>query len=1119
MLGRLFGNASSSSGFASYPRDSVVDEEYTRGLLYPDLAGTQDVQSPASHVGSARMGEFDDWSGLELDALKDFRIMVAQDSLGDSEEPCILFDTHPIRQPESPTDLAHRATSLHNASHRRGASTVSNLKSPTSPLFFKPHQRMSSNGSPATFSVRNRSSTFSGASDEPDMRHQRSYDSKEETKTILNCAFGSSAGASSGTKMHVLSLGSIAQGAPVTPTSPSVGGNMSNGYFRKREPLSRAHTSAFARPPMHERSQSSSGAKPKVNDAILITKLFSVNLPEPADLRSSDPSKGVKDDAEVANQQENHVPSAPAKGKKPRAKKTPVFAVILVVHLPPNISNFTRPPSRGSLYTPTYASVRSFQSSFNSHSSSPQVGLFATPIDRGDARVNALVEHWDIIDRTLATLEEVSTPKILDRLKQVDSFSAALVSKPSKPKEKTMQRTNQINIYLSPLTLADDSALKDSATQAIQRIRRALRIPRVTIGQGRWGLWNDELIRIVRCYGGKEQNFFILNLLTSFLGAHTEDWMTLLRPSWYHGRRSVRQKTNTSDTINTRTVIVSNDRSIARRLIFLLSSFLAGDNSQPENYGGIYGGLGSPVSLRNAILQSPAFELSTRTHRRESPERHQVDDLDQFQGGLHTSRNSRRKPSDVRSIRSIPVPTSDPSISRSSAATTSTVTPNPTTPVPHFFSGSGPDADYLPDESNATASLNKIWRNANKDGESSTASTKWGSLLSSFWSKESSASASASEAPSASSSVRAKKGTALEEMVKEVRPIENSGLSAQTGAAASAVENPASESLPVKLQVNADEGVIDVDIAIPGFLSSSNDSGFASPHSRSVRHVPSVASFDSLASPRRHVSPKGGNRLQSRVAGFLPKFHPDYSLQAVKASKSELPDLIEDIKNAMLTEPCSPDSTSSDWVNVSTTLVANVQTASVKRIRLKRKVSPLSDRHDYSHKAGPPGTEQATAPRSIKHSANSSRDFITEEAFSYDMVMDVDPLLTDAVDYILSRDSNHGSRSLSPVPASHSRKASTGTNDIRRRNNRHSTLHVSRSPDRLSRGLSDSVVVGALEDVVKSVNHNLTEEQNGEDPEVYQNEQSAAQLKNAQDNALREGVKSWLLKAEYAPVW
>lgn len=1107
MLGRLFGNASSSPNSASFSRDSTVDEEYTRGLLYPQYASPQDAAAQAPEIGAGRIGEFDDWSGLELEASKDLRIIVAQDALGDSEDPCVLFDTLAIQRSESSTDLSQCAQ---NSIHRRGGSNTPNLKSPTSPLFPKPHQRISTNG-PTSFPTRNRSSTFSGGSDEHDPRHIRTSDS-EETRTILNCAFGSSAGASSGTKMHILSLGPSNKEPSVIPSSPGIGGNSSTGCFRKRESVTRAHTSVLsgARSPMHERSHSSSAARIKSTDAVLITKLFSVNLPEPTDLQIPLSSQTSQDGNVMSNHAGRPVHDRPVKGRKPRAKKTPMFAIILVVRLPINSSPFSRPPSRsGATSPPKLSSVRSSRNSFSSYPSSPRLTSSVTSIDRGDIRVNALVEHWDILDRTLTLLQSVSAPKIHDHLREADNFSAALVSKPSKPKEKTMQRTNQINIYLAPLVLRGDPIVKDTATQAMQRIRRALRIPRVTIGQERWGLWNDELIRIARRYGGTGQSLFLLTLLTSFLGAHTAEWVSLLAPPWYRQRQSTLRKTNEPDIITTRTVLISNDRSVARRLIFLLSSFLTA-GIQYGNVGSFNGGSESHVSLRNAILRSPSPKTSSNAQRASSPERLQNPRFHHPQGGLLIRRGLQREPLDVHSIKSIPIPAKDMSIRKSSTATASTVTPHPTTIPPHFSPSPGPTSGYLTDETNASASLNKIWLNANRDSESSTTSTQWGSLMSGFWSKDSSFSASESTAPSTSSSMRVRKGTRLATMIDELINDDDSTMPAATIESPQPVRESTPNALPLNLQVNADEGVIDVDIGIPGFLSSSHDSGYGPSDTHNVRHVSSVASLDSLVSHQQYIALEKGSSPKSRVVGFLPRFHPDYSLQAVRVSKSELPDMIENVKTAMSSEPYSQDTTTPGWVDVSTTLIANVQTASVKRLRLKRKVSRLGGHANDNHQPVAPGTEPPSTSMPVKSSTTICGEFIHEEAFSYESVRGLDPVFTDAIERVLSRD-NFGSPQM--------KQSTTELSGIHKEIINHSAFSDSLPPSGVVGGPSENLVIDALENIVKSVNHDLKQERKGQNSRTMMSERSTAQIRRPQDNALREGVRSWLLNAEHMAVW
>ena len=52
---------------------------------------------------------------------------------------------------------------------------------------------------------------------------------------------------------------------------------------------------------------------------------------------------------------------------------------------------------------------------------------------------------------------------------------------------------------------------------------------------------------------------------------------------------------------------------------------------------------------------------------------------------------------------------------------------------------------------------------------------------------------------------------------------------------------------PVRMKVDETDGVVDVDIHLPSFLSSSPDSGFGSPQPRIARHTPSLTSLDGFA--------------------------------------------------------------------------------------------------------------------------------------------------------------------------------------------------------------------------------------------------------------------------------
>ena len=68
----------------------------------------------------------------------------------------------------------------------------------------------------------------------------------------------------------------------------------------------------------------------------------------------------------------------------------------------------------------------------------------ASPPASLDERIDLLVDHWDVINRTLSHLERLSRKEILFLLKKVDS--SGIHPKPAKPPN--MQRTNQTIIHL-----------------------------------------------------------------------------------------------------------------------------------------------------------------------------------------------------------------------------------------------------------------------------------------------------------------------------------------------------------------------------------------------------------------------------------------------------------------------------------------------------------------------------------------------------------------------------------------------------------------------------------------------------------------------------------------------
>ena len=104
MLGRLLNTAASTLNPAAYSSrnttqlESVTEEEHTSGLLFPDASllrrsntHAYPLQSAFNSPNASSAGAYDDrGGGIELDAAKDFRVIVAQNALGD-RDACVLM--------------------------------------------------------------------------------------------------------------------------------------------------------------------------------------------------------------------------------------------------------------------------------------------------------------------------------------------------------------------------------------------------------------------------------------------------------------------------------------------------------------------------------------------------------------------------------------------------------------------------------------------------------------------------------------------------------------------------------------------------------------------------------------------------------------------------------------------------------------------------------------------------------------------------------------------------------------------------------------------------------------------------------------------------------------------
>lgn len=1189
MLGRLLSTAASTLNPSSYSTrnatqlESVTEEEHTSGLLFPDAsllrrsnALAYPLQTTFNSPNASNAGAFDDRGGLELDSVKDFRVIVAQNALGD-RDPCILLDTDAPSADSASHGLGinpqafeasgarhSRAVSSISRGSRRGLLSQSSAVEP-SPLSTAADARRSSPmGSSAFSRARGRSTTLSPAGGWHDSGHSRNADSNDSG--LLNCIFGSSAFSyrGSSTKMHIISA----------DEEPGRTANVPSGA---RSPLPRAYTTGSTSTTMGPNR--GGDPKPPSKVTVLLTRMFSVNLPESAE--SSDEWHDYMASVYQESLPEAGFPFPDFRRKKIKEKKTPVYAVAITVQIPLLPRNAGRPFSRFSSHGPgsPRAMACSLDSDYRWRGCHLDDSLsLASPPASLDERIDLLVEHWDVITRALSHLEGLARKEILFLLKKIDSLSGV----PRKPaKAPNMQRTNQTIVHLPANILSVNSKLREEALRSTRRISAALQTPYVVTGQSRWGVWREEGRSIVRSIGDKEHGFFFLVLITAFLGNHTE-WLNDLGPDWYRRRHHLQQKAqqDSDPAIPNRTVIICPDKMTARRLIFLLSAFLPAKQRldplpsplRPTTSTSMRGVSQSPPSaplvrqesLRRAIeRRSRAQRLNLADgdqHHRSvsassSETAHRFDDADPT---LPTDFIANRSGSDARSMRTLgaPIHARDSKSKNTSTATTSTAAPGSAVPVPHFASRQiridREGLDRAMTDGNDSLASETLMKNLKRNESSAISSNnslpspggRWGNLFSGLWSSRQGSSTERSEvtcpnelrkrSASTAAGSSARRPTTLSQMVNEASSPTVDDVPRTSTSGNISIPHPmnsrrsfeepqdlsstdqAKES-PLKMSVRAEDGVVDVDLPLPGFvsLSSSGDSTVASPQKPRT----SVTSVDALGSTHSsgsgfHGPTKDNDGPNINVAGWLKQFHEDFLLQAVRP----YPGLEADIRRAMNFEvtpnaSLSFDTDGSDkWVDVATTLVADARTFTVKRLRLRRKFAMSTNWPSPSTTTGsdtPPrgsGVSTTSSPTANSPGDRPNINYV-EEQFVEEPVMDLDGTLVDAVERVLLQSGQSSlAHSRAPSPSRNRRKEDKGMSESAPRDEVPS-LGLPRADCR-------KTVLGALEEVVRGVAAEHCREDVEDELGIADRERKRTQA--GADNTLREGVRRWFLDVEEA---
>ncbi|KAL2754235.1 hypothetical protein ACRALDRAFT_2138656 [Sodiomyces alcalophilus JCM 7366] len=1210
--------------------ESVQEGIHTRHLLYPDpdtLSHHQNEQVfPLSSANAPHpalvASPFDYDADIDLD-IRHVRVLIMQDAAGPYPSQ-LLFDSHGPPSAVSPSSPA--TTSPVDSQRTPTFPRKSSLSQASRPSAVQPDSPQPRHHSQGAFDRRSSMHTRSQSSVESEMhRARREY--HDEIAAFASCTFGTSelmAYKGTSTKVHIVPGPSDNRVDYAASVIGDGRGSMGRSSMRSSR-LAQSYTSDSVSPAHPSPSFTSSNSAPRFGDRkkILITRLFPAVLPnddpEPRTPADTPPAR-CPDHSPCYPALDDHVPRK--KPPQPKQKRTPMYAVVLVIQLPPTPPHMMpmpmpmAPPPTASATRSSFrgAGPGSFteQDSFpSSLSSARRSGWsmagpgFHDSLDTSystdlEDRMDAITQHWDIIMRTLTHLQSVVATTLGVLLRQEDLNSpdpytappvASFVSRASsfsrrggdEPPVFKPPKTNSKLIALQSQRLQNDEIITQEAAAARARVVTGLRAQRVITGQGRWGIWREEARWVVRMTGdrdhgqvhghgyghGNGQGFFFYNLLTGFLATHT-DWLQALAPPAYRWRYYEQQKAKGDEDLflPARTVIISQDKMLARRLVFLLSAFLPANQPtcppRPHRPStSTTSTMGAPFSQSPPSYVVPALreeslrrKINRRTGlRRESQSQSHSRTASQTAATrpsgvphslAHLAMEGRheRRVSDAGSIRSsLPISGNDPGSRKSSAATTSTITQE--TSIPHFSTIHNVEDRHRPrpesSSSIAAGDLKRSLKRSETSGHASTASTssrasgsRWGSMISGLWgtaSRSDSISSTRHDEPgsgnnnSSSSnnptspvkpsskggrrhprpSVDTTRPEAVrgfpdneQALIDDEEPEKVSEMAIFPGRAPPDPVGPSPFQSPVKTTVNPEDGVIDVDIAFPDYITSF-ETAVSSPSSSGYlsAHTPGLGSGLEYFEHMSRGTTDGD--LPMNVAGFLQRFHQDFVLQAVPPHD----DLMDQIKDSMRSEPTppvmAPSPTAADdhpperWVDVSSTIVADTTTQSITRLRYRRLVRPRDWAESSAGSSVYSGGTPVLAPSVAPYETQLEEEFIEEPIAAFD------DTLADAVERVMA---------LGVDPSKHSSAdSSRSTSQARQR----SSSDTSRSDgaaghSEVPRGGYKTVVLSALHDVIREV----TEQRDLE----HQAQGGRGVVGGLKENVLREAVRSWVESME-----
>jgi hypothetical protein len=352
------------------------------------------------------------------------------------------------------------------------------------------------------------------------------------------------------------------------------------------------------------------------------------------------------------------------------------------------------------------------------------------------------------------------------------------------------------------------------------------------------------------------------------------------------------------------------------------------------------------------------------------------------------------------------------------------------------------------------------------------------------------------------------------------------GLSEQAGVAQKAQRTPDPSSAfesPVKTSINLDDGVIDVDVPLPDFITSF-ESAVSSPSSSGYLSASGFGTgLDAFEQSCRFSA---DSDVPLNVAGWLQQYHPDFVLQALPAQH----DLIEQVKASMRAEPSPPlppstptsaeDTTATEkWVDVTSAIIADTTTFTITRIRYRRliRLKPGSGGH-----LAAPATPISPAPPSLGARSNQSYDVQMEE-FIEEPVLSFDDMLVEAVEKVVASGSGAAAETVSKVSSTSSSR-STSKRRERERSNSLSTGSEARSTtapvhgglgaplqQEVPRSQCKTVLLSALEDIIQDVIQDKEQEQEQEDGQGHRHGHGqVVEREKERESPLREAVRGWI---------